>query len=82
MKDRLDKMVAAKRLPRELADTVRGTLDIGFNLVREQRNAAGHPEIVGQHDPDSVFISLRFTSDYVARVGALIDHFGANPADW
>ena len=82
LKDRLDKMVAAKRLPRELADSVRGTLDIGFNLVREQRNAAGHPEIVGQHDPDSVFISLRFMSDYVARVGALIGYFGDNPADW
>lgn len=82
LKDRLDKMVAAKQLPRDLTDTVRTTLDIGFNLVREQRNAAGHPEIVGQHDPDSVFISLRFVSDYVARVGALIDYFGSNPADW
>lgn len=82
LKDRLAKLVVAKKLPKELAETAQGDLDIGFQLVRRQRNAAGHPDIVGHHDPDSVFISLRFMADYVARAQALVDHFRVSPADW
>ena len=82
LKDRLDQMVAAKKLAGDLRDTISFELPAGFDLIRRQRNAAGHPEIVANHDPDAVFLNLRVMTEYIRRVYLLIDHFDSNPADW
>lgn len=82
LKDRLDRMVASRNLTGDLRETVESELPGLFNLVRRQRNAAGHPEIVAHVNADSLFLTLRAMTEYIRRVQALIDHFGANPADW
>jgi hypothetical protein len=82
LKDRLDKMVATKNLTGDLRDTVSSELPGLFDHVRRQRNAAGHPEIVANVDPDSLFLTLRVMTEYIRRLQALSDHFAANPANW
>lgn len=79
--DRLTKM-AAKKFDRALAETLKHEFPGMFQLVRKQRNAAGHPELVGEHDPKSVVFNLRLMTEYVRRVYLFIDFFKTNPADW
>jgi hypothetical protein len=47
LRDRLDLMVAAKKLPHVHAETVASELPSGFELLRRCRNAAGHPDVPG-----------------------------------
>ncbi|MDA4133643.1 MAG: hypothetical protein OK454_11060, partial [Thaumarchaeota archaeon] len=82
LKDRLDLMVAAKKLPFELAEGVGNELPAAFNFIRRCRNDAGHPEIPTQTDPDTVFLNLRVFTEYARRVTKLAEHFKNNPADW
>lgn len=82
VRDRLDLMVTAKKLPHEHAETVSSELPAGFELLRRCRNAAGHPDVPGSVDPDTVFMNLRMFTEYARRVHAMIGHFGAVPADW
>lgn len=82
IKSRLDLMKTAKKLPQEHADTVASELVAGFEILRRCRNAAGHPEVPGNVDSDTVFLNLRAFTEYARRVQALIQHFGGNPADW
>jgi len=82
LKDRLDKMADAKKLTRDLSETVAAELPGCFEMIRRQRNAAGHPDIVARHDPDSVFLNLRMMSEYMRGVHALIEYFHNHPADW
>jgi hypothetical protein len=84
LKDRLDKMVAAKKFAsnRELRDSIDVDIPGLFNQARRQRNTAGHPEIVANVSPDSVFLTLRVMTEYIRQVQALIDYFVANPAEW
>jgi len=82
LKDRLDRMVAARRLTRELNEIVSGDLPACFEMIRRQRNAAGHPTIVGRHEPDAVFLNLRVMSEFIKGIYSLIEYFDTNPADW
>jgi hypothetical protein len=82
LRDRLDRMVDGRKLPREHADTVSSELPAGFELLRRCRNAAGHPDVPGNVDPDTVFLNLRMFTEYARRVQALTTYFGANAADW
>jgi hypothetical protein len=82
VRDRLDLMVTAKKLPHEHAETVSSELPAGFELLRRCHNAAGHPDVPGSVDPDTVFMNLRMFTEYARRVHAMIGHFGAAPADW
>ncbi len=82
LRDRLGMMVASKKLPPEHAETVSGELPAGFELLRRCRNAAGHPDVPGNVDPDTVFMNLRMFAEYARRVHALIGYFGTAAADW
>ncbi|WP_438029092.1 hypothetical protein [Sorangium sp. So ce233] len=82
LKDRLDLMVSAKRLERDMVETVRNELPGAFELIRRIRNAAGHPEIPQNVEPDMVFLNLRIFNEYARRVYVLVEHFRSNPADW
>jgi hypothetical protein len=82
LRDRLDPMVDAKKLPRDHAETVAGELPAGFELLRRCRNAAGHPDVPGNVDPDTVFLNLRTFTEYARRVHELIGYFATAPADW
>jgi hypothetical protein len=82
LKDRLDRMVAAKALPFELAETVGNELPSAFSFIRRCRNDAGHPEIPTQTDPDTVFLNLRVFTEYGRRVASLTGFFKTDAADW
>jgi len=82
LRDRLDRMVKARKLPHDHTETVASELPSGFELLRRCRNAAGHPDLPGNVDPDTVFLNLRTFTEYARRVHALIGFFGTKPADW
>lgn len=82
LRDRLELMVNAKKLPHDHAETVASELPAGFELLRRCRNAAGHPDVPGNVDADTVFLNLRSFTEYARRVHALIGYFGSSPADW
>ena len=82
LKDRFDRMVAAKKLPHQHAETVGSELPSGFELLRRSRNVGGHPEVPGNVDEDTAFLNLRAFTEYASRVTQLIGHFGTSPADW
>lgn len=82
LKSRLDLMVAAKKLPDDHVETVQTILGGVFELLRQYRNTAGHPNIPGALTADVVFINLRMFIEYARRTKLLIDYFVANDADW
>lgn len=82
LRDRLELMMAAKKLPRDHAETLGSELPAGFELLRRCRNAAGHPDVPGNIDPDTVFLNLRTFTEYARRVLMMIQHFGGSTADW
>ncbi len=82
LKDRLDLMVAAKKLSHELTETVGNELPSAFHFIRRCRNDAGHPEIPTQTEPDTVFLNIRVFTEYARRVAALTQFFGKQEADW
>lgn len=82
LRDCLDQMVQRKKLPHDHAETVSSELPAGFELLRRCRNAAGHPDVPGDVDPDTVFLNLRMFIEYARRVQSLTTHFAAAPADW
>lgn len=82
LRDRLELMVTAKKIPHEHAETVAGELPAGFELLRRCRNAAGHPDVPGDVSNDTVFLNLRTFTEYARRVQSMITHFGATAADW
>ncbi len=82
LRDRLDRMVLAKKLPHALGETVASELPSGFEMLRRCRNAAGHPDVPENVTSDTVFLNLRAFIEYARRMQALIDHFRSAPADW
>ena len=82
LKSRLDQMVAAKALPHEHAETIAGELPSGFELLRRCRNAAGHPDVPGTVDSDTVFLNLRAFVEYARKMQRLIEHFAMHSARW
>ncbi|HZF49157.1 MAG TPA: hypothetical protein VE093_10940 [Polyangiaceae bacterium] len=82
LKEHLDLMVDGRKLPPDHAETVGSELPSGFELLRRSRNAGGHPDVPGDVDADTIFLNLRTFTEYARRVGALIDHFKNNQADW
>jgi hypothetical protein len=82
LKDRLDLMVQGRKLRKDHAETVGSELPSGFELIRRCRNTAGHPELGGTADHDTVFLNLRCFTEYARRTFDLIDYFKTNPADW
>lgn len=82
LKERLDQMVDAKKLPREHAETVGNELGGVFELLRRYRNTSGHPNLPGSVEADTVFLNLRTFIEYARRTVALIDYFKANAAEW
>jgi hypothetical protein len=62
-------------LPRELADGMSLTFDSVLDLLRVNRNDAGHP--TGRHfDRDDCYIALRMAIRYLKKIGALTIFFG------
>jgi len=82
LRDRLNLMVAAKKLPQDHTETVASELPSGFELLRRCRNSAGHPDVPGNVDADTVFLNLRAFTEYARRVHVIIGYFGKAPADW
>jgi hypothetical protein len=80
--ERLDRMVVAKKLSFELAETVGNELPSAFHFIRRCRNDAGHPTIPTHTDPDTVFLNLRVFVEYARRVTGLSEFFKTNPATW
>jgi hypothetical protein len=81
LRDGLLRMVDQKRLPKELHESVHNDLIGCFQLIRRQRNAAGHPEIASDVNADGLFLSLRVFAEYVRHIYMLIEHFQKNVAD-
>jgi hypothetical protein len=78
----LGEVIAAKKLPRDLIDTVSSELPAGFELLRRCRNAAGHPEVVGDVSSDTVFLNIRTFTEYARQVSAMLSHFATNTVSW
>ena len=53
-----------------------------FELIRRQRNEAGHPELYTGVDPDTVFLNIRVFVEYVRKVYDLMAFLAANGATW
>lgn len=82
LKKRLDAMGVAGKLPEDKQRIVSDQLHGCFELIKRQRDAAGHPAIVAHHDPDTVFVNLRLMIEHIRGVYVLIDYFDSYPADW
>ena len=82
LKHRLDRMLQAKKLPSEVAESVNSEIPGAFDLLRRVRNEAGHPQLSGKTDRDTVFMNLRMFTEYIRRIQDLIAFFRANPAEW
>lgn len=82
LRERLDAMVDAKKLPDEQAETIGGELAGMYELLRRYRNTSGHPNLPGTVDSDTVFLNLRTFIEYARRVLVLIEYFKAHDADW
>jgi hypothetical protein len=81
LKAGLDNMVSLKLLPRgQFSDIVSGELPSAFEIIRRARNAAGHPEMPQQSDPDSIFLTLRICTHYVRALTDLETYFATNAA--
>lgn len=75
-------MIDRGKLPAEHAETADNALRHGFDLLRRCRNAGGHPDVPGDIDEETLFMNLRFFTEYARRVNDLIAYFKNNPADW
>jgi hypothetical protein len=82
LKERLDLMATAKRLPRDHIETINSELPSGFELLRRCRNSAGHPNVQGDVMGDTIFMNLRAFIEYARRVTELIKYFDTIEADW
>jgi len=82
LKERLDLMVDAKKLPAEYAEAVGNELGGVFEMLRRYRNTSGHPNLPGSVEADTVFLNLRTFIEYARRVLDLAGYFRGNGADW
>ncbi len=78
LRDHLDGLSTAKKLPYHLTETVASELPSGFEMIRRCRNAAGHPDVPENVTSDTVFLNLRSFIEYARRMQELIDHFASN----
>jgi len=67
---------------RRVKETLDGFLGPLFHLIRAYRNQAGHPEMPGHVERDTVFVNLRVFTEYIRRVYQLIDYFSQNKVTW
>jgi len=65
---------------REHAETVKSELGSGYELLRRCRNAAGHPDVPGNVDGDTVFLNLRAFIEYARRITNLAQYLRKNGA--
>lgn len=72
LKERLDLMISAGTLPSPLKEYTLSEVPGVFELIRRQRNEAGHPELYTAVDPDTVFLNLRVFVEYVRKVYELM----------
>jgi len=82
LKTRLDSMIDSGTLCSPLREYVISEIPGAFELIRRQRNEAGHPELYTGIDPDTVFLNLRVFSEYVRRIYDLIEFLNSDGADW
>lgn len=82
LRKRLELMVTSKELPHSHRETVAAELPAGFELLRRCRNSGGHPNVPGDVSAETIFMNLRMFTEYTRQVGALIQYFKSNPADW
>jgi hypothetical protein len=83
LKGSLDRMVSAGKFGSStLEDIITVDFPGIYDLIRRNRNQAGHPELFAGADADTIFLNLRCLSEYTRKLYLLIDHFNSNPADW
>lgn len=82
LRDRLDKMIASKKLNHPLSEYVNSELRGAFELIRRERNSAGHPEALSDITKESLFLNLRVMSEYVRRTHELTSYFLNNATEW
>jgi hypothetical protein len=82
LKERLDLMIAAGTLPSPHKEYTVSEVPGVFELIRRQRNEAGHPELYTGVDPDTVFLNLRVFVEYVRKVYQLMAFLASNGAIW
>jgi len=82
LKQRLDLMISAGTLPSPHKEYTVSEVPGVFELIRRQRNEAGHPELYTGVDPDTVFLNLRVFVEYVRKVYDLINFLNVNGANW
>jgi hypothetical protein len=81
LQEHLRAMATAKKLPQDEEETVEGALPSGYELARRCRNAAGHPEVPGLVDGETLFMNLRMFAEYARRATCLIEYLGSHPAE-
>jgi hypothetical protein len=82
LKEHMDLMISSRRLPSPMKEYAVSEVPGAFELIRRQRNEAGHPELYTGIDSDTVFLNLRVLTEYVRRIYDLIEHFANNGVDW
>jgi hypothetical protein len=75
-------VVSAKKLPSPHKEYATSEVPGAFELIRRQRNEAGHPELYSGISGDTVFLNLRVFSEYTRRIYDLIEFFQTTGADW
>lgn len=81
LRNGLESMIKAGKLPKELHEAVRSDLVSGFELIRRLRNSGGHPELPSNIRRETVFLNLVIFSEYTRQVLQLIRYFKSNPAE-
>lgn len=79
VRDGLEDMIAARKLPKELHEVVRSDLVSGFELIRRCRNSAGHPGLSEEMRRETIFMNLTVFREYARQVLRLIAHFRGQP---
>ena len=82
LKERLDFMISAGTLPSPQKEYTLSEVPGVFELIRRQRNEAGHPELYTGVDPDTVFLNIRVFVEYVRKVYDLMAFITTNGATW
>ncbi len=82
LQDRFQKMIAGKKLSREIKEIIDSSFPSLFNLIRKHRNNAGHPELFSDVSKDTIFLNLRIFNTYISDIYKVINHFNSNLADW
>jgi len=80
LRNGLETMIDNKQLPKDLQEAVKSDLVSCFELIRRQRNSAGHPELPSDIRRETIFLNLTVFSEYVRQLIRIATYFETNEA--